>query len=133
MNGLKKAAKGAFLLTFGGICYGLIEMIYRGRTHYSMVIAGGICFAAIVFVDDRLGGRLSLITLSLIGGLIITSVELIFGAVFNLWLGMGVWDYSSTPLNLFGQVCLPFSLIWVAISAGAIIFNRLVLKRAFSI
>ena len=52
----------------------------------------------------------------LIGAGIITGVELVFGLVFNQALGMGVWDYSRVPLNLWGQICLPFTLIWLGFS-----------------
>lgn len=50
------------------------------------------------------------------GAGIITGVELVFGLVFNRALGMGVWDYSRVPLNLWGQICLPFTLIWLGFS-----------------
>lgn len=109
-----------------------MEVVYRGRTHYSMVIAGGICFSVIILLDNRLSGRISLFTLSLLGSAVITAIEFIFGVIFNLWLGMNVWDYSSAPFNLLGQVCLPFSLLWIAVSAAAILLNRFVLSRAFS-
>ena len=52
----------------------------------------------------------------LMGAGIITGVELVFGLVFNRALGMGVWDYSRVPLNLWGQICLPFTLIWLGFS-----------------
>lgn len=50
------------------------------------------------------------------GAGIITGVELVFGLIFNRALGMGVWDYSRVPLNLWGQICLPFTLIWLGFS-----------------
>lgn len=132
MQGIKNAAKLAFIFIFGGICYGLMEVIFRGRTHYSMFIAGGICFSLIILLDNRFRGRISLFTLSLLGSAVITAVEFIFGVIFNIWLGMNVWDYSSAPFNLLGQVCLPFSLLWIIVSAAAILLNRFVLSRAFS-
>ncbi len=51
-----------------------------------------------------------------LGALIITAVELIFGLIFNLKYHMQVWDYSNMPLNLLGQICLPFSILWFALS-----------------
>lgn len=51
-----------------------------------------------------------------LGDLIITAVELIFGLIFNLKYHMQVWDYSNMPLNLLGQICLPFSILWFALS-----------------
>ena len=38
-------------------------------------------------------------------------------------LHLNVWDYSNMPLNVLGQICLPFSLLWVIIAIGAIILD----------
>ena len=32
------------LFSFGALGYGLIEILWRGHTHPSMLTAGGICF-----------------------------------------------------------------------------------------
>ncbi len=130
MEDLKIAVKYAIIFIFGGLGYGLIEVVYRGYTHYSMVLAGGICFCAIVALDNRFCDQMSIVTLSIICSAVITVVEFIFGVIFNLWLKMNVWDYSGAPLNVLGQICLPFSLIWAVISAGAILLNRYVISQA---
>lgn len=49
---------------------------------------------------------------ALYAAITITLLEFIFGIVFNQLLKMNVWDYSGVPLNVLGQICLPFSLIW---------------------
>ena len=49
------------------------------------------------------------------------TLELIFGIIFNINLGMNVWDYSDLPFNLFGQICLPFMIAWFLLSAVAIV------------
>ncbi len=56
--------------------------------------------------------RLPMSAKCLMGALIITAVELLFGYIFNLKYGMNVWDYSNMPLNFLGQICLPFSVLW---------------------
>ncbi len=122
--------KYSMIFFIGGICYGLLEVVYRGHTHPSMVVAGGICFTVIVLLDNMLRDRVNILLLALLGGIVITCVELVFGLIFNVWFKMGVWDYSSAPLNLYGQVCLPFSLLWVAVSLFAIIINRRVIQVA---
>ena len=93
-----------FRFLFGGAAYCTIELIYRGRTHYSMFFAGGIILAAF-YCLERTQPDLRLALKCLMGAGIITGVELIFGLVFNCALGMGVWDYSRVPLNLWGQIC----------------------------
>lgn len=104
-----------FRFLFGGAAYCTIELVYRGRTHYSMFFAGGIILAAFYCLERTQPG-LRLALKCLMGAGIITGVELVFGLVFNRALGMGVWDYSRVPLNLWGQICLPFTLIWLAFS-----------------
>ena len=42
----------------------------------------------------------------------ITATELVAGLLLNVWLGLGVWDYSHLPLNLWGQICVQYALLW---------------------
>ena len=51
---------------------------------------------------------------------IITAVEFVFGVIFNIWLGLNVWDYSDEPLNFLGQICPGFVLMWMALSLPAV-------------
>ena len=51
--------------------------------------------------------------------LCITGVGLVLGLVLNCLLGFDIWDYSNVPLNLLGQVCLPYSFLWMGISLPA--------------
>jgi len=99
----------AFFL--GGNAYCFIELLYRARTHYSMFFCAGIAVAILLFVYTN-NRSLSPVVFALIAALTITALEFLFGVVFNLYLHMGVWDYSRLPLNLFGQVCVPFCVIW---------------------
>jgi uncharacterized membrane protein len=54
----------------------------------------------------------------LFGALIITTIELIIGIWFNIILKENVWDYSAIPLNFLGQICVPYSMLWLLASAG---------------
>ena len=49
----------------------------------------------------------------LAGAGIITGVELVMGLLLNRLMGFNIWDYSNVPLNLLGQVCLPYSFLWL--------------------
>ena len=55
--------------------------------------------------------------------LVVTGIEFVSGCIVNLWLGWNVWDYSHMPFNLLGQICLPFSLLWVLVSGIAVILD----------
>lgn len=59
----------------------------------------------------------------LICSIIITAVEFTSGLILNVWLGLGIWDYSNMPFNILGQICLPFTLLWYVLSAPAIILD----------
>jgi len=112
---LRRLFRPAVIFVIGGVGYALIELLWRGRTHYSMVMAGGICFIIFSLIADRLRAR-PLFLKALLSGLSVTAVELAFGVFFNLILGLRVWDYSALPFNLFGQVCLPYTLLWALLA-----------------
>lgn len=101
----------------GGCGYCLIEIIYRGRTHYSMFFAGAIVLTTFYYISKNY--ELPLWAKCLAGMIIITGIELVFGIVFNIILKEQVWDYSNVPLNFLGQICVPFSLIWFVLSGVA--------------
>ena len=42
-----------FLFSFGGIVYVLIEMLWRGYSHWSMFILGGICFVLLGLINKK--------------------------------------------------------------------------------
>lgn len=115
--------KHVILFTIGGSIYYGIECIYRGYSHWTMAILGGICFVLIGGINEYISWDTPLWKQGLIGSAIITSLEFITGCIVNLWLGWNVWDYSDTPFNILGQICIPFSIIWFFISLLAIIVD----------
>ncbi len=111
----------------GAFSYGLIEIIWRGYSHWSMMIAGGLCFVTFSLIETRFK-EIHLLYKCILGSTTVTAVELIFGSLFNLKLGLGVWDYSNIPFNFKGQICLLYSVLWGFISALAIPFSAKVLN-----
>ena len=105
-----------FLFFFGGIVYVLIEMLWRGYSHWSMFILGGICFVLLGLINKKYTWDIPLLIQMLIGTFIITLMEFIFGCIFNLWLNLNVWDYYDLPFNIMGQICLPYSVLWMFLS-----------------
>jgi len=94
----------------GGCCYALLEILWRGYTHWSMVLTGGLCLLSLYLLDTHLPPSLLLRCLS--GTIIITVAEFMVGCTVNLWWHMNVWDYSDMPYNLFGQICPTFTGLW---------------------
>ncbi len=112
---LKKHKCNLALFGIGAVGYGLIEIIWRGRTHWSMCLAGGISFLGLGEISKRLKKR-CLFVKALVGCVLITTLELFFGIVFNLILKRKVWDYSKMPLNIGGQICALYSFFWLLLS-----------------
>lgn len=105
------------VFVIGAVGYALIELLWRGRTHWTMMITGGICFV-IIYALSRLE-RVPLAYKCAMGALSITAVEFMVGCIVNIMLGWAVWDYSMLEYNIMGQVCLLFSIIWYLICIPA--------------
>ncbi len=113
-----------FLFAVGSVSYTVIELLFRGYTHFSMVILGGLCGIVLYEIDHRLS-HTSVFLRALCGALAITSLELIWGCILNLWLGLDVWDYTDQPFHLLGQICPLFSLCWFLLCFPAFFILRL--------
>lgn len=112
-----------FVFFAGASGYVLIELLWRGYSHWTMFLTGGICFLALYNVFNAFKD-LSMPLKALLGSLIITMIEFIVGVIVNIILGWNVWDYSNVPFNLLGQVCLPYSFLWFAVSIPLIYFSN---------
>ena len=116
------------LFSIGAVGYGLLEVIWRGYTHWSMLGAGGICFMFFGTLSEKLK-HTGIFIKGLIGSSFVTGVEFVFGVVFNVILKKNVWDYSKLPFNIGGQICMLYSCIWVLLSIICIPFAGIINKR----
>ena len=110
MEFLKKGA----LFSLGGLAYCGLELLWRGRTHYSMFLAGGTSLLLLGKLN-RAEPKLPLFLRAVVGSGIITMVELSAGLIFNR--SYTVWDYRDQWGNWLGQICPLFSLLWIGIAA----------------
>lgn len=124
--------KSAILFTIGGLAYFIIELLYRGYSHWTMFLVGGLCFLWIGLINEVLPWELGIIIQGIIGSCIVTFIELITGIFVNVLLGMNVWNYSNLPFNIMGQICLPFSILWIFLSIGAIIIDDWLRYKLFN-
>jgi len=113
-----------FLFLVGGSGYVGLELLWRGRSHISMFLAGGVCFLLLGRLERT---RFSPSAKSLFGAAAITGVEFITGLLTNR--DYRVWDYRQMPFNLMGQVCLSYSLLWIPVSLGAMLIYRVLEKQ----
>lgn len=123
--------KYLFLFLIGGFSYFYIEIIYRGFSHFSMIICGGLALIFCGLLNQATHFHMSLITQMILSSLVITSLEFITGYIVNIRLGWNVWDYSYMPYNFLGQICLAFSLIWLVLSIVCIFLDDLIRWQIF--
>lgn len=116
-----KYAKYPLLFCTGGTAYMTLELIWRGWSHSSMFLAGGTCF---LLLGKLSSVRLNSTVKAIMGAAVITGVELAAGLLINR--NYSVWDYRQMPLSFLGQICLPFSLLWIPVGfAGMQIYRTL--------
>lgn len=118
------------IFALGGAAYVLIELAYRGWSHPSMFVVGGLCVLLIGKLDAAAPG-LPLGAQAFLGAGIITALELASGLVVNVALGWHVWDYSGRPLNFMGQICLQYSLLWIPLSLAAVFADDFLRRLLF--
>ena len=113
-----KLMENTIIFFTGFFLYGLIEIAFRGYTHYSMALAGGVVLIILYYLNLKLNTR-SLILRGLLGSAVITAVEFVTGLLVNIKFSLGVWDYSHQPFNILGQICPAFSFCWAGLSVVA--------------
>ena len=120
---MKKLVEYAILFFIGGIVYYMIELVWRGHSYLSMIAAGGCAFILLGLINSKYEYDMSLIAQTVVGGLILTAVELIFGIILNIILNLNIWDYSNEPYNFLGQICLSYMYLWQWLSLVGIVLN----------
>ena len=109
--------RNSLVFVCGGLAYNLVEVLWRGYSHWTMFFAGGLSVLFLFFISQRFASR-PLWFKCLLGTAAITTIEFVFGYVFNIILGWHVWDYTALPFNFLGQISLLFSAMWYILSGG---------------
>ena len=120
---MRKIVKTFILIAIGGLIYTSIEMLYRGYSHWTMFLVGGLAFYMIGCINEYIQWDMPLCKQMAIGMSIITCLEFVTGFIVNIILKWNVWDYSNVPFNVLGQICLPFCAIWYFLSLVGIILD----------
>lgn len=123
--------KYLILFDTGGLLYVTLELLWRGWSHWSMFVLGGISFIALGLINEIFPWDMALWKQMLTGACIVTVLEFITGCIVNLWLGWDVWDYSSMPGNILGQICPRFFILWIFVSLGGILLDDWLRYRWF--
>lgn len=125
---LKSLIKYVTLFITGMLIYFEFELNWRYfagtlPVHWTMPVLGGVLFVIIGGINNWFTWKMSLLKQGIIGAVAVTLFEFTVGCIVNLWLGLNVWDYSHLPFNVLGQICLPFSLLWIAVAILAVIID----------
>lgn len=120
---MKKLSEYLFLWALGGAIYYSFEIMFRGFSHWSMFLLGGLCFlffdwqGSLTKWSDPMWMQVIRCTIFIVAS------EFTTGIIVNKWFDWKVWDYSDQPFQLFGQICLPFAVIFSGLSALGIVFS----------
>ncbi len=121
--------KEAITVTLSGAAiYSVIEIIWRGFTHWTMAIAGGVSFLFIHIVNIRTE-RKSLFKKCAAGSGIITTIEFVTGVLVNKVFSLNVWDYSNRPFNIMGQICPLYSILWFFLTIPAVFLSGFINEK----
>lgn len=115
---MKKINRYAIIYLIGGLYYAFIEILWRGYSHWTMILTGGLCVLCLYVINEKCSG-MKFFVRCFLGCIIITAAEFIVGAVVNKMLLWNVWDYSDKSYNIMGQISLNSSLLWFALCIPA--------------
>ena len=106
------------LWSWGGTVYFLLEVAFktlRGEPEqisWTMLVLAVILTIPVERCGEQLPWEVPLWLQAMACAMLVTAVELAAGVILNIWLGLGIWDYSHLPFNLWGQICPQFSAVW---------------------
>lgn len=112
-----------------GCIYLLIELAWRGYTHWTMLPLAAVIFVCAGLLDERPNPP-PFWAQVVIGTVIATALELVAGLILNVWLGLGIWDYSHLPGNFLGQICPQFTAAWAVLMIVSIKLENFMHKIA---
>lgn len=111
MKQLKILKDNFIIYLIGSLGYSAIELMWRGMTHWTMSVTGGVCFVFIYNINIKFK-KTAVWLKCLLGSGIITAVEFSVGYIVNIILKWNVWDYAGRPGNIMGQVCPLYTFLW---------------------
>ncbi len=127
---MEKVKEYITVYTIGSVGYSLIEILWRGFTHWTMAITGGVGFAFLHLLNYRMKAHNCWMR-SLAGSVVLTVVEFVSGCLVNRTFHMNVWDYSRQQGNLLGQICPLYCFLWFLLCFPVMSLNRLLQRSVF--
>lgn len=121
MKLIKVLVLWALLGTVYFVLEGLWHIPSGGYANIVMLPIGGLCGVCVGMINQLpCFYRAKILTQCIISTLVILLIEFVSGCVLNIWLDLGIWDYSDKAFNVLGQICLPYGVLWFLLSPVAI-------------
>lgn len=111
----------AMLFLLGGGGYLAVELAWRGASHWTMFLAGGICLCVLQALAVR---PVCLPLAAGAGAAAVSGLEVCIGLACREVLHIVVWDYSAEWGNLAGLVCPRYCLYWFLLCGWVILVLR---------
>lgn len=112
------------IFIISGLIYIMLELIWRGRTHWTMFLCAGLCGLVMANINNNLlEFDTDFLKQVVISALCCTTFEFLFGIIFNG--DFSIWDYRNTwgTIHILGdQVNILFFGIWIIISVFSLPF-----------
>lgn len=109
-------AKTPVLFLCGASGYAALELLWRGRTHWTMALTGGTVLLGLCRLRRQVCGAGPLMR-CLSGAACITAAEYVVGCTVNRRCHLRVWDYSREVGNVHGQICPKYAALWALLAA----------------
>lgn len=122
---MRYAKEYSAVFALGGVGYNLVELLWRGYSHWTMTLTGGLCLS-FIYINEKFHSDEPMWKRCLAGALFISTAELAVGFFVNILLGWNVWDYSTQFLNVSGQICPLYSALWFLLCFPVIYLCRII-------
>ncbi|HBA64187.1 MAG TPA: hypothetical protein DCZ20_10060 [Lachnospiraceae bacterium] len=127
----KRISEYTFLFALGGCIYYSVEILFRGFSHWSMFILGGLALWFCTWQGLLVSWQDPLWRQMLRSILFVTALEFITGLIVNKYYHLAVWDYTDQPFQLFGQICLPFTILFSGLCAVGILLGAFLVHTLY--
>ena len=118
---MKMKGQTPSLFVLGAAGYAALELLWRGRTHWTMALTGGTVLVGLAHLRRHLGAAAPFLR-CLSGAACITSAEYVVGCTVNRHLHLRVWDYSHEFGNIQGQICPKYAALWLLLATPVMLF-----------
>ncbi len=96
----KRVSEIVFLIAAGGSTYYLIEIWFRGFSHWTMFVLGGVALTFCSFQGEVMHWSEPMWIQIIRAVLFLTSLEFMTGIICNKWLKIGIWDYRMNETQI---------------------------------